>query len=543
MQNFRTCLGALVRETRPVSWKILISVLIGTLRVAASLAFVWISKRVVDIATGRLDEPLDSNVMTMALIMLAQISFIVALHYWEEFIQIKYANHLRSHFFRCVMQSTWTGKDKFHSGDTVNRIIGDINEIAQFVCVNLPQCAVTLLQMIAATFFLYKLSPSLMWVLLLVMPVAILASRFFFRTMRRLTGEIRAQDSAIQGHIQENILHRTIVRTLGATPVVTGKLSQMQSILQEKSVRRLGFGAFSRLFMHLGFATGYALAFFWGVYGLHDGTVTYGIMVAFLQLVGQIQRPVADITRHIPAFIMALTSEERLMELDALPKEIHGEETFMNSVPGIRIKNLAFTYDGSIEPVIKDFSYDFKPGSLTVISGKTGAGKSTLIRLILSLLKPDCGIISVYDKDKEYIMNGNMLCNFRYVPQGNTLMSGTIRQNLLLAKPDATDEELLNALHLAAADFVMEFPASLDTSCAEVGAGISEGQAQRIAVARALLRSGGILILDEATSSLDESTELELLTNLSLHYHGNKTIICITHRPAARMFADNVLEM
>ena len=315
MQSFRACVGGLVKETRPVRGKILVSVLLGACQVAASLFFVWISKRVVDIATGHYDGPLDSNVAIMAGIMLVQILLAVAARYWEGLIVIKDANRTRSAVFERVMHSTWNGRDRFHSGDTVNRIVGDINEVVDFVCINLPQCIVTLLQLVAAALFLYKLSPALMWILLVIMPVAVVASRLFFRRMRRLSGEIRAQDSVIQGHMQENIQHRVVVKTLGATSGVIGKLSEMQSILQGKTISRLRYAAFSRGFMQFGFSAGYALAFFWGVYGLHNGTVTYGLMVAFLQLVGQIQRPVADIARHIPAFIRALASEERLQEL------------------------------------------------------------------------------------------------------------------------------------------------------------------------------------------------------------------------------------
>lgn len=542
MQSFRACVGGLVKEARPVRGKILVSVLLGACQVAASLFFVWISKRVVDIATGHYDGPLDSNVAIMAGIMLVQILLAVAARYWEGLIVIKDANRTRSAVFERVMHSTWNGRDRFHSGDTVNRIVGDINEVVDFVCINLPQCIVTLLQLVAAALFLYKLSPSLMWILLIIMPVAVVASRLFFRRMRRLSGEIRAQDSVIQGHMQENIQHRVVVKTLGATFGVIGKLSEMQSVLQGKTISRLRYAAFSRGFMQFGFSAGYALAFFWGVYGLHNGTVTYGLMVAFLQLVGQIQRPVADIARHIPAFIRALASEERLQELTGLPQEDASAGTVLKGAPGIRISDVTFAYEGDRNPVLNHFSCDFRPGTLTVISGPTGAGKTTLIRLILSLLRPSSGTVSIYDSDAEYPMDSGMRCNLRYVPQGNTLMSGTIRQNLLLAKPEATEDELRDVLHLAAADFVFELADGLDTSCAEVGAGISEGQAQRIAVARALLRPGGVLILDEATSSLDARTELDLLTRLSGRYRGNKTILCITHRPAAAEFADAVVD-
>ena len=193
---------------------------------------------------------------------------------------------------------------------------------------------------------------------------------------------------------------------------------------------------------------------------------------------------------------------------------------------------------------MRGLNYDFKPGTMTAIVGSTGAGKSTLVRVIMSLLPPDGGRVTLYEEGGRELPSGvRTRCNFMYVPQGNSLMSGTIRENLLLARPDAAEDEIREVLHLAAADFVYDLQDGLDTVCAEIGAGLSEGQAQRIAIARALLRPGGILVLDEATSALDADTELELLERLGRRYRGTKTILCITHRPAATSYADNVLKL
>ena len=211
--------------------------------------------------------------------------------------------------------------------------------------------------------------------------------------------------------------------------------------------------------------------------------------------------------------------------------------------PGIRLEGLTFRYEGGRDDVIRGLDFDFKPGSITAIAGSTGAGKSTLIRVIMALLQPDGGKVILYAGDREEPSGVRTRCNFMYVPQGNSLMSGTIRENLLLADPDAGEERLREALHLAAADFVFDLPDGLDTVCAEIGGGLSEGQAQRISIARALLRPGGILVLDEATSALDQNTELELLERLASRYRGVKTILCITHRPAATSYADRILTL
>lgn len=539
----------MMRSLAPLKWRVAVSCIIGLLIVGGSLAFVWSSKRVVDIATGQLSLPLNSAVVLMAAVMLFQVICRVAASYWEGYIVLKAANERRAFAFDKVMRSAWNGQDKYHSGDTVNRLEDDIREVTGFLCVNLPECFATVVQLVAATAYLFKLAPSLAWILLFIMPVAVIGSRLFFKRMRALTGEIRAVDSNIQGHLQENIQQRTVVKTLGGLERVLTRLGILQKSRENKTILRLNYAAIAKGFMSVGFSAGYALAFFWGVYGLRDGSVSYGLMVAFLQLVGQVQRPVADIAKHIPAFIRALTAEERLLDVETLEQEERHGDIVIPGAPGVRLEKLSFGYEGRGQNVFTDLDFDFRPGTVTAIIGETGSGKSTLIKVMMSLLKPTSGGVMLYTPDIAGGANVSVVpsspdtrCNFMYVPQGNSLLSGTIRENLLLAKDDATEEEMRDALHIAAADFVLELPKGLETPCSEIGRGLSEGQAQRIAIARALLRPGGILVLDEATSALDAGTELELLSRIGEKYKGRKTIICITHRPAATSYADSVLK-
>jgi len=544
MKSFRSCFASLWRDVGRVRVCVAVSCILGAGIVALGLGFVWISKRVVDIATSNIDASLTESVVWMAVIMCLQILLRVAHNYWEGVVVIRTSNAIRAEAFGKVMRGVWNGKDRFHSADAVNRLEEDIRVIVDFLCSSFPGMIVTFVQLVAASVFLFNLAPSLAWILVLIMPVAVLGSKLFFREIRKVTGEIRAQESTIQGHIQENIQHRVVVNTLGATAGVLDKMGSLQEILKSKTFKRLNYSAVSGAFLRFGFAAGYATAFFWGVFGIKGGTVSYGLMVAFLQLVGQIQRPVADIASYIPAFIKALASEERLEDLLTIPQEKTNDDILISEVPGVRIENLSFSYGPELAPVFSNLTFDFKPGTTTAIIGQTGIGKSTLSKLIISLLKPVSGKVVLYTTSgKEYELSSALGSNFQYVPQGNTLFSGTIRQNLLLAKPGADEDELREALHLAAADFVYELPDALETSCAEVGAGLSEGQAQRIAVARALLRPGGILVLDEATSSLDSDTELQLLSRISDRFKGKKTIICITHRQAATSFADSVLKL
>lgn len=532
-----------MRTFRPLRLKVMVSALAGIVGVAASLAFVWASKRVVDIATGALDLPMDRYVAIFIAIIAVQIICRVFSNYWYGYITVNAQNGMRESLFGNVMRSVWVGRERFHSGDTVNRLEEDIRLVVEFICFNLPDLLTTVVQLVAATVFLFMLEPSLAWILVFIMPVAVVGSRLFFRKMRALTNEIRETDSRIQSHMQENLQHRVVVKTLGGMEWVLRRLGMLQEDVRDKTMTRLNYSAISRAFINLGFSGGYALAFLWGAYGLKAGTVTYGMMVAFLQLVGQVQRPMADITRHIPAFIRALSSEDRLMELLEQPQEVEGEPIVLYGAPGVRVSGLTFAYEGQEEPVFAGLDFDFAPGTMTAVMGHTGAGKSTLIRVLMDLLKPSAGKVEIYDSQRSCQSSPDTRVNFMYVPQGNSLMSGTIRQNLLLADPDASEERMRVALETAVAEFVLDLPLALDTPCSEVGAGFSEGQAQRIAIARALLRPGGILVLDEATSALDAATEEELLRRLAARCHGTKTIICVTHRPAATAFADKILEM
>ena len=529
---------------RPVRGRLLLSALIGIVRIAASLGFVWICKRLVDIATGELDAPLPMNVGILLGIMLVQLICSVAASAWESYNSIRTGNDLRRDTFARVLRSTWSGRDAYRSGDAVNRLEEDVRVVNDLLCSRIPEVLVTVVQLLAASTYLMLMAPNLLWVLIVLMVAAVVGSRLFFRKMRALTERIRKQDAEVQQLMQENLQKRLVVLTLiGAERVLT-RLGVLQKDLQDQTVTRIRYNAVARGFMIFGFMGGYAAAFLWGVLGIRSGVVTYGMMTAFLQLVGQVQRPIAELARQVPAFIHASTSVERLMDLQALEQEADEAVVALEGAPGIRCTELSFAYpDQPEEQILSGFSHDFAPGSMTVIMGPTGAGKSTLSRLVLGLLKPVEGSVSLYDAGGEHPAGPALRGNFRYVPQGNSLFSGTIRENLLLARADASEEALRDALHTAVADFVFDLPKGLETPCGETGSGLSEGQCQRIAVARALLRDGGILILDEATSALDADTEATLLDRLYTRFHGTRTLLFISHRDAISARADEILRI
>ena len=548
MKDLRSCLRGLHRMQSPATrWRAALTILFGAVRVAASLAFVSASRLLVDIATGRTEAlsgrwaniSLGEAVFWFAGVLALQLLMGLCDGWWSGYVQIRTQNDLRRHSYAHVLRSTWNGRERYLSGDTVNRLEEDIRVLSDLICNRIPGLVVTLLQLVAASVYLLTLAPKLLWLLLVLIVAMVFGSKLFFKTIRRLTAAIRARESQLQQTMQESLQHRVLVLTLIGVDRVLDRFGWMQEDVVDKPIKRLNSNAVARGLMMLGFQAGHAAAFLWGVYGIHSGTVTYGMMTAFLQLVGQVQRPVAEISRQIPAFIHALTSIERLMELNELEEEPAVDPIALPTAPEIVAEAVSYRYPASETAVLQNFTQRFPAGKMTVIVGPTGVGKSTLIRMVLGLLQPETGTVTIGGHAASPAVRGNII----YIPQGNTLLSGTIRDNLLLGDPDATEEQIRTALEIAAADFVYDLHDGLDTKCGEVGSGLSEGQSQRIAVARSLLRKGSVLILDEATSALDAETEQRLLENLHARYHGEKTILFISHREAVIRFADNVIKL
>ena len=541
--------------TKPVLGRDLVTVLIGGVRIAASLSFVWISKRLVDIATGVIDAELGPHVWMMIGIILTQIICGLAANYWGSYNTIKTRNQLRLGMFAHVLNSRWNGREAFRSGDTINRLEEDIRVLTDLICGSFPDVIITICQLIAASVYLLTMAPSLLWVLIILMAAAVIGSKMYFKKIRELTSTIRSLDSEVQQLEQENLQNRVLVLTLFGVGNVVSRLSNLQDLIKKNTITRLNYNAVARGFMNIGFMGGYTAAFLWGIFGIKSGAVTYGMMTAFLQLVGQVQRPIASLGTQVPAFIKALTSIERLQELEDLQVERYHGDVLFEGAPGIRVSDVSFAYchpersEGSAgrngEPasrlVLEHFSHDFAPGTLTVIAGPTGVGKSTLTRLMLGLLRPSGGTVNLYSRNgKSHVADVDTRCNFTYVPQGNSLLSGTIRENMLLVNYEATDEQIVEALKLAAAEFVLDLPDGLDTVCGESGTGLSEGQMQRLSIARAIFSGSPILLLDEATSALDNESEMLVQRSLESLAKG-RTTFTIAHRLSTIRNASRIL--
>ena len=514
----------------------------GMATVVVSLAQVWAVKRAIDVASGSVEGSIYWAVALMGGLVLIDFAINISSVWIRNVLGVKAQNRMQQYMLDRILRSEWNGRERRHSGDVINRLESDVSNVVTFITETLPNTLSVVLLFFGAFAYLFTLDRLLAVITVALLPLFVVLSKVYVRRMRHLTRQVRNSDSQVQSVLQETIQHRVLIKTLESDDAMVGKLESTQSQLRRNVIQRTRFSLLSNFILNFGFSLTYLIAFLWAAVRMSMHTLSFGGMTAYLQLVNRIQSPARNLSRIVPAFVSVFTAAERLMELEEPPLEEQGDPIVVEAPCGVKLGDVGYGYNDGDGRVIDHLSFDFRPGTCTAILGETGAGKTTLIRLILALLRPQEGEISLYHADGDgQQLSPRMRCNFVYVPQGNTLMSGTIRDNLLMGSPTATDGEMYDALHQACADFVSQLPDGLDTRCSESGAGLSEGQAQRIAIARALLRNRPVMLFDEATSALDIETERRLLANvLGSRQH---TIIFITHRPAVVEYCDEVLRL
>lgn len=520
-----------------------LNAVIGLSSVVVSLAQVTAVRHAIDVASGAARGNLYWAVAVMGLLILCDFLLNISSTWVQNLLGIRAQNRMQQRMLDRILRSRWHGKEHFHSGDVLNRLEFDVANVVDFLTQTIPSTLSVFAMFVGAFCYLFAMDAVLALITVAIIPVFVGLSKLYVNRMRKLTKDVRAEDSRVQSTLQETIQHRMLIKTLESETMMVNRLEQTQGVLRHKVVKRTVFSVFSNTILNVGFALGYLVAFLWAAVRMAANSLSFGGMTAFLQLVNRIQSPARSLTRLVPAFVSVFTAAERLMELEETPLDEQGEPMALDAPCGIRLRHVSYAYEDG-EDVLRDLSFDFKPGTCTAVLGETGAGKTTLIRLILGLVKPKSGKAEIYSGVYSNVTNTVPLspltrCNLAYVPQGNTLLSGTVRDNLRLGRLLATDEEMKEALRMSCAEFLFDTPDGLDTICGEQGGGLSEGQAQRIAIARALLRDCPVLLLDEATSALDPDTERQLLSNILSDKR--RTIIFITHRLAVKDYCDQTL--
>lgn len=518
----------LVLTIRNCRLMVFMALLLGVLEVIVSLLQVWTVKRVIDSASINTGESIIRSIGILTLLIVLGFA-LTAFSTWVGNIEgTRAKNNMRQRILHKLLLSKDSGK--LHSGDIVNRIEIDVSTIINFVGYKIPESASGLIMFAAAMACLYHLDHYLPILVFGVIVISLAISRIYIKKMHKLIKDVRESEGNIQAVIQDSIQNRSLLKVLEATQTIAERFSFVQSNLFGSMKKSTSFSIRASAIVSAGESFVYILTFLWAALRMSAGTLTFGGMTAFLQLINKVYRPLRNLYGILPSFVGAVTSAERLMEMENWDKELNDNPIKMDGPCGIMLDNVSFRYDYSSEDVISNLSFDFRLGTSTALIGKTGTGKTTILRLLVALAVPQKGHVRVYNEKESFETSLSMRCNFIYVPQGNTLMHGTIRDNLLLGNPSATDEEIYEMLHVCCADFVRSIPNGLDTLCHENGGGLSEGQAQRIAIARGLLHGGEILILDEVTSALDEETTKELLDNLCENY-ADRTLIFATHDP------------
>ena len=534
-----------IDNSRGIRLNIIVRIMAGLLQTVLALCVVWLSKRLIDDVAMR---GTMSEMAIQALLIAAAVVAGVSIRQLNQYLAnkafIKKVAELRLAIFSQLFNRRLFEANDIHSGDVTSRMAKDIDAVSETLAVQLPQVVVMTIQLVGAFLLMRWFDSRLAWALILITPLAIIIGKYISHRLKRITLSIREDESRIMARIQESVELNVVLRALQGERWMQDRVEELQDRQTANYIRRSRFMVFSRFALGCTFGLGYMLAFVWGAYGLRTGAITFGVMTSFLQLVGQIQQPILSLLGAFPSIIYSTASIDRLKEMEHGEEKqpCDGEDITTRTLLGIRMDNVTFRYAKGDREVMSNFSHDFRPGTKTAILGTTGAGKTTLFRLILNFIQPDSGEVTFYGNGFSHAADKSMRKNVVFVPQGNTLISGTIRNNLLMAKPDASDEELHTALHTSCADFVFDLPQGIDTVLSEHGGGLSEGQAQRIAIARGLLRPGAVFLLDEISSALDEDTERELFSRL-FAARPSTTILLITHRKKVAALCDERLEI
>lgn len=513
------------RLSKPYQLAIGASALIDLAGMGLSLASIYFSKRAIDVATGTLEGDLWWNAGWMVACILLSMVMGIGNPWITERVYLKFQMRLQIRLNNSMMAASWKESQRWHTGDILNRLTQDAEEVVQLMVYTLPSVGVTLVKLLASFGFLCVLDARMAWILLASTPLLLL-SKLYYKKMRHLSKEWKKCDSRIVSVLQENMTARMLIASLGAEEVRKSLLKEEQENRYRVGMEQLKFSTYSKGVLRTVFNGGYFLAFLFGIYYLSKQLISFGTMIAFIQLVGRVQGPVLQLIGFVPGLIRVRASVERMMELEDGGSGRMRTPICLDEVEALEVREVHFGYH--TRKVLEDLTVTLRRGEPLAIVGPTGAGKTTLIRLMAGVLEPDDGSIVLKNGDEEWNVAAIDRLNFVYVPQGNSLFSGTIRENLQMVNRHASEERLKEVLELACADFVWSLPQGWDTLIGEKGFGLSEGQAQRLAVARALLLPGKVWIFDEVTSALDVHTAQRLVTNL-LEAGREKILLFVTH--------------
>ena len=531
---------AYVRRYRLI---VLIHILLGILGTAMSLLSSLAMRQLIDVVTGFQSGAIWTAAAYMGGMLLGSAVMQSASARIAAIINIRVQNGIQAEMYDRMLRTDWQSLKTFRSGDLINRLNGDVGTVASGVTGFLPSFVSGMVQFLGSLIIILCNDPVMALIALIGAPIYVLSSRALVRKMREYNKRMKDIGSQVMSFHEDSFRNIGTIKAFGIMDGFDSRMKQMQDTYRTAMLEYNRFSVIAGLVMSIIGLLISAGCFGWGVYRLWSNAISYGTMTMFLQLTNMLRSAFSTLIGLVPTAISITTSAGRLMAVVELPEEPFARETV--DIPedfAIRLRNVSFKYNDG-DTVLEHVDFDALPGDMIALTGASGEGKTTIVRIILGLIRPDEGEAVLVGGGKELTLSAATRRAFAYVPQGNTVFAGTIADNMRMVKPDASDDEIWASLRLACADkFVEKLPDGINSNIGEVGGGLSEGQAQRIAVARALLQKAPVLILDEATSALDEDTERRMLENIRTE-GGVRACIMITHRSATAAMCSRRYEL
>ena len=515
---------------------------VSALSALSFVALALITKRVMDIATGDTTGSLLKSGILLFAVIAIQVLLSAAQSILNAYSNGKQTIAFRNYLFGVLCRKKYADISAYHSGDILNRFTSDIDTVVTSSVNIIPNVVSIATKIVAGIGTMLFMNPYIAAAVLLCGVTFPAIGRAINKRYKYMHKECQRTEGRTRAFLQECFENIVVIKTFISEAPFIKKLDSYMDDNFRLKIKRTSISVIANISLYALFTAGYYAVLLWGAGGLSGGTLTYGTLMAFLQLISQLRAPLQNVSGILPQYYSALASAERLMELEGaadepFPAAAERLEKIKKDFRTLEIKNLFFGYAG--ESVLRDFSLCAKRGNITAITGESGSGKSTLFKLILGLYEPQSGSITV---NGEIPLDASLRGLFAYVPQGNMVLSGTVRENITMNNRTVTDEQIERAARAAEIyDYITSLPDGFETHLAERGAGLSEGQIQRISIARALLTNAPILLLDEATSALDEETETRVLANIKSMT--DKTVLFITHRNTSLKVCDRIVHV
>lgn len=505
-----------------------------------------VSSAILDIATGSREGNIWIQVLFLILLILFQAVLNIVSSNVRIRVTTKIEMRIRQGVFSMILKKQYGEVNKIHSGEILNRLTSDVDIVVSGIVSLIPQAISMLTKIVAGLVVLFSIDARFTGLVLAVGGLVCIFSRIYSRHFKYLHKEVQRTNGVVRSYMQECLENIVVIKSFVNEQAVCGKLNDFQRDNYKIRIKRNAISNIANTLVYVMFTAGYYAALAWGALQISAGVMTFGTLTAFLQIIQQIKAPFRNVSGLIPQYYSMQASAERLMELEEMEEEqaeskISDVHRFQKEFRAITAEDVVFSYVEG-EPVLENVSLRIEKGELLAIVGESGIGKSTLMKLLLHLMPCDKGHLYLETDSEKIEIDAGTRNVFSYVPQGNMIMSGTIRDNITFCNEDVTDEEIKRAAQTACIwEFIETLPNGLDTVLTERGEGLSMGQVQRIAIARAILDDAPILLLDECTASLDKDTEWQVLQNLKKM--NTKTIICISHTSAGIACCDRVLQI